>query len=124
MREDASGMPDEQAEQRVLGGGQLHFTTGASHHARRKINNQLATLEDGNFLCRARFSLRSAQACEQFRRAERFGHVIFCAGIERGDFALLRRRARTEQARALRSIRATVSKLRGHPCRASRGRAE
>ena len=42
VRENASGMSDEQAEQGVLGGGQFDFTAGARYHTRRKIDNQIA----------------------------------------------------------------------------------
>ena len=60
MGEDASRMTHEQAEQRVLGRGQLHFMSGACHDARGKIDNQVAALENGNLFFRPRLALRGA----------------------------------------------------------------
>ena len=39
MGEDAAGVPNEQSQKRVFGGGQFHFVTSAGDHARGKIDN-------------------------------------------------------------------------------------
>ena len=67
MREHASGMFHEQAEQSVLGGGQFDFTACARDHMRRKIDDQIAIFKYGDFFGRPCLPLRGAEACEQFR---------------------------------------------------------
>src|SRR4029077_16618680 len=88
MGEDPSGMPNEQSKQRILGGGELYLVTAACHHPSCKIDNQIAAFKNGNLSFESRFALSGAKTREKFRRAERFGDVIFSAGIERGDLAL------------------------------------
>ena len=46
VRKDAARMPDKQAEQGVLGGGQLDFTARPRYHTRRKIHNEITVLEN------------------------------------------------------------------------------
>src|SRR4029450_4683982 len=88
VRKDASRMSDEQAEQGILRGGKFDFTACSRYHTRRKIDNQTTILENGNFVFWTGLSLRCAEAREQFRCAERLGHVVVCAGIESGHLFL------------------------------------
>ena len=69
MRQNASWMFHEQAEQRVFGCRQLNFTACARDQMRREIDDQIAIFEYGNFFGRPCFALRGAKACKQFRSA-------------------------------------------------------
>ena len=78
-------------EQPVLDRRQLHLGAADGDVAAHEIDLELADLEGGGILVRGAGGVaqRHAHARQQLAGAERLGHVVVGAGVERGDLVAL-----------------------------------
>src|SRR6266446_9704476 len=85
VRQHFSGVLDEQAQEPVFGGRELYFLPLQRDDAGGQIDFQLTRAKDRHLRRRLRVPLGDPQAGHQFAGAERFGHVVIRAIVQRGN---------------------------------------
>src|SRR4030095_11543975 len=89
MRQDATGVTDQQRQERPLGRRELHLLAVPLNGSGDQIDYEPVLREKGALLARLSTALGSTQAGKEFSGAERLRDIIVGTRIERSHFVLL-----------------------------------
>ena len=89
MRDHLAPVEQEQTQQRVFLGGQLHHGPRLRHHPPREIDLHVAETRVAFLLRALHAPQHRPQAREQFATPERLAEIIVCPGVERLDLVRL-----------------------------------